>query len=68
MQHTTTGTHPEPSDWSAGCSRKQLQEHAVLWPNQRVTDDRRNAEVDFFLALPDVGFVAVEVKGWSGHI
>ncbi len=46
-----------------GLLRKQLQEHAVLWSNQRVTDDRRNAEVDFFLALPDVGFVAVEVKG-----
>ena len=33
-----------------------------MWANQRVTDDRKNAEVDFFLALPEVGFVVLEVK------
>lgn len=29
-----------------------------IWANQRVTDDFQNAEVDFFLALPDAGFAS----------
>ena len=40
-----------------------LGETDRLWANQRVTDDRKNAEVDFFLALPEAGFVVLEVKG-----
>ncbi len=34
-----------------------------VWPNLRVTDDHKNAEVDFFLALPGAGFAVLEVKG-----
>jgi predicted RecB family endonuclease len=33
------------------------------WQNQRITDDRKNAEIDFVLVLPGSGVVAVEVKG-----
>ncbi len=40
-----------------------LGETDRLWANQRVTDDRKNAEVDFLLALPEAGFVVLEVKG-----
>jgi len=39
-----------------------LRDTDRMWANQRVTDDRKNAEVDFFLALPEVGFVVLEVK------
>jgi len=41
----------------------QLGSTARVWANQRVTDDRKNAEIDFFLAVSDAGFIAVEVKG-----
>ncbi len=34
-----------------------------MWSNLRVTDDHKNAEVDFFLAIPDAGFAVLEVKG-----
>nr|WP_275588407.1 NERD domain-containing protein [Microlunatus panaciterrae] len=34
-----------------------------LWANQRLTDDRKNAEIDFIVARPDAGVIAVEVKG-----
>jgi hypothetical protein len=40
-----------------------LRDTDRMWANQRVTDDRKNAEVDFFLALPEAGFVVLEVKG-----
>jgi hypothetical protein len=33
------------------------------WQNQRITDDRKNAEIDFVLVLPGSGVMAVEVKG-----
>ncbi len=41
----------------------QLGENDRVWPNQRVTDHRKDAEIDFVLAAPEAGFVAVEVKG-----
>jgi len=41
----------------------RLRDTDRMWANQRVTDDRKNAEVDFFLALPEAGFVVLEVKG-----
>lgn len=34
-----------------------------MWANQRVTNSRKDFEIDFILALPDAGFVALEVKG-----
>jgi hypothetical protein len=34
-----------------------------IWTNLRVTDDRKDAELDVVLALPDAGFVVLEVKG-----
>ncbi|MGH3508354.1 MAG: NERD domain-containing protein [Nocardioidaceae bacterium] len=34
-----------------------------MWTNLRVTDDRKDAELDVVLALPDAGFVVLEVKG-----
>jgi Nuclease-related domain len=43
--------------------RTHLSPGARLWSNQRVTDDNKNAEVDFVLAVPGAGFVCVEVKG-----
>jgi RecA/RadA recombinase len=42
---------------------QQLRATDRMWPNQRVTDHRKDAEIDFLVALPDAGFVAVEVKG-----
>lgn len=43
--------------------RVQLRSWDRMWPNQRVTDHRKDAEIDFLVALPEAGFVAVEVKG-----
>jgi len=40
-----------------------LRQTDRVWPNLRVTDDHKNAEVDFFLALPGAGFAVLEVKG-----
>lgn len=40
-----------------------LRETDRMWANQRVTDERKDAEIDLFLALPEVGLIAVEVKG-----
>ncbi len=47
----------------AGLIDDSLREGDRVWPNQRVTDDRKSAEIDFFLALPSAGFVVLEVKG-----
>ena len=35
----------------------------LLWHNGRVTDNRKDAEIDVLLGLPGAGFVVVEVKG-----
>jgi Nuclease-related domain len=40
-----------------------LRDSDRLWANQRVTDDLKNAEVDFFIAMPGAGFAVLEVKG-----
>jgi hypothetical protein len=42
---------------------KQMRDTDRMWPNQRVTDHRKDAEIDLFVALTGAGFVAVEVKG-----
>ena len=42
---------------------KELRPGDRLWTNLRVTDDRKDAELDVVLALPEAGFVVLEVKG-----
>ena len=47
----------------AGMLRTQLGAGCRVWANQRVSDDVKNAEIDFVLAVPGAGVICLEVKG-----
>ena len=59
------GTAPGPDAESEVAERLRtgLRPGDRMWTNLRVTDDRKDAELDVVLALPDAGFVVLEVKG-----
>ena len=43
--------------------RKVARTGDLIRSNLRVTDDRKDAEIDVLLAIPGAGFIVVEVKG-----
>ncbi len=63
---TTAAEHEYASDAERVVGRElltHLSSGARLWPNQRVTDDNKNSEIDVVLAVPGAGFICLEVKG-----
>ena len=50
-------------DTGARAVGRAKQRSDLLWHNGRVTDNRKDAEIDVLLGLPGAGFVVVEVKG-----
>ncbi len=60
---STGGFASEAERVVADLLQAQLRQSDRVWANQRVTDQRKDAEIDFVVALPEAGFIAVEVKG-----
>lgn len=46
-----------------GLLQRAKKPYDLLWHNGRVTDRRKDAELDLLIAMPGAGFVVVEVKG-----
>jgi hypothetical protein len=65
---------PEHPEFATGSERKvweqlrdELADHDLLIANQRVTDHRKDHEIDVAVALPGAGLIVVEVKGSGVH-
>src|ERR1044072_9317596 len=43
--------------------RRSLKPDTKLWIGQRITDRRKDHELDVVVAIPDAGVVCLEVKG-----
>ena len=57
-------TEAERLVWDLLCRQKSPD--TVVMPNLRLTNDKKDYELDFVVLMPDAGVVVVEVKG--GHV
>src|SRR6478672_11909874 len=62
-EHPTFTTESEQAVWER--LRDGLGDDDVLITNLRLTDETKDHEVDIIVLMPDIGIVALEVKGGS---